>query len=111
MVWLVVAGLILIASLLWTMRDRVKAYKMAAERAKEGDQFAAKMREFHDALEVAYKDIESVNAVLLIVRSSWRLEEPCLDVSGIIAGIEHDGLRAAVGSAVELLKTNVGPSS
>ena len=104
-----VAGLS--AGLLWTMQDRVKAYKRAAERAKERDQFAAKMREFQDALEMAYKDMESAKMVLMIVRSSWRLEEPCLDVSSMIAGIENDGLRTAVESAVELLKTNVGPSN
>jgi hypothetical protein len=108
MVWLLVAGLI--AWLLWTMQDRVKAYRIGAERAKERDQFAAKMREFHDALEVAYKDIDSAKAVLIIVRSSWRLEEPCVDVSDIIAGINHADLRAAVESTVELLKTDVGPA-
>lgn len=109
MVWLLVAGLI--ACLLWTMQDRVKAYKTGAQRAKERDQFAVKMREFHDGLEVAYKDIETAKAVLIIVRSSWRLEEPVLPVCGIIAGIADDGLRAAVESVVELLKADVGPSS
>jgi hypothetical protein len=109
MVWLLVAGLT--AWLLWTMRDRVKAYKFAAERAKERDHFGAKMREFHDALSVAYKDIESAKAVLIVVRSSWRLEEPCVDVSGLIADITDDGLRAAVQSSVELLKTDVGASN
>jgi hypothetical protein len=80
MVWLLVAGLI--AGLLWTMQDRVKAYKRAAERAKERDQFAAKMRDFQDALEMAYKDIESAKIVLTIVRSSWRLEEPLYSANG-----------------------------
>jgi hypothetical protein len=103
MVWLLVAGLS--AGLLWTMQDR------GAERAKERDHFAAKMREFHDGLEVAYRDIETAKAALIIVRSSWRLEEPVLPVTGIIAGIEDDGLRAAVESVVELLKTDVGPST
>jgi hypothetical protein len=109
MAWLLVAGLI--AGLLWTMRDRVKAYEMGAERARERDHFGAKMREFHDALEVAYKDIELAKTVLIIVRSSWRLEEPCLEVKGFIADIANDGLRDAVQSTVELLETDVGPSS
>jgi len=108
MAWVLVAGLLV--GLLWTMQDRVKAYKMAAERARERDQFAAKMKEFHDALTVAYSDIESAKAVLTIVRSSWRLEEPCLPVNDLAEGIQDPGLRAAVASTIDLLKTDVGPS-